>query len=271
MKEPRRGSTRAKQITRLIKKIRHNQMKRMHNALFRANYIRNKILPEAQAFGKVLEERILPAFEVIEEEAECISDEEWKRLGQIYGEDADPGDLAEAAQEAGIDHYTMMKNLEQGIINLFAVAAYHLFEQQLYVIHRRELLSQAEENNAKFFTHEEVINRLNGYGIDLRNFQAWPKLQELRLITNTVKHADGWSASELKKLKPEMFSPRDPIFQKMPRLSPKTPLPVYQPLFGQDFYLTPEEFGHYVGSIIDFWQEIASVLESQGQELPSNP
>jgi hypothetical protein len=43
-------------------------------------------------------------------------------------------------------------------------------------------------------------------------------------------------------------------------------LPVFQPLFGQDFYVTIEDFRAYVKAVMDFWTELAGILENQELE-----
>lgn len=41
------------------------------------------------------------------------------------------------------------------------------------------------------------------------------------------------------------------------------PLPVFQPLFGQDFYVTIEDLRIYAEAVISFWTEMADILERQ--------
>ena len=43
------------------------------------------------------------------------------------------------------------------------------------------------------------------YGIDIEKFSSWAKVNELRLLANAVKHADGDSCTELKGLRPDLF------------------------------------------------------------------
>lgn len=236
----------------------------MSNALFWAGYIRNLIIPEIQALAHAFDSRVLLAFQGLEEEANRIQDEKRDKLCQGAGPDTDFGDIAEAAQDAGIDHYITMKDIQQGVTNLFAAALYHLFEQQLLLIHRKELLLKEEEDDETKLSRAEAMKRLRRHEIDIESFRAWPKLDdELRRVANVVKHADGKSSSELKQLRSDLFHSPDPVVREIWEDRPRFRRQVFQPLFGQDFYITPEEFQLYAEKVVEFWEEFADVLERQ--------
>ena len=172
------------------------------------------------------------------------------------------GSQIDAAMHAGVDHYTMMKGIIQGIVNLFTIGLFHLFEQQLLYFHRTELLMRHEEDNPdllKLDKAKEIL--LRDYKIDIERFSAWGKVNELRLVANTVKHADGTSAEKLKTLRPELF--RHPEFDRDSRRSGLaiTPGQVFQPMAGQDVYITVDEFNLYVEAVKHFWFELSSAFE----------
>jgi hypothetical protein len=81
--------------------------------------------------------------------------------------DEDPSVFAEAARDMGVEHYLLLSGIRQGIVNLFATALYHLFEQQLMLFHRRELLQPAEENDASQFNVEALKRHLRRRNIDV--------------------------------------------------------------------------------------------------------
>jgi hypothetical protein len=162
-------------------------------------------------FAKTLKKKVLPAFEDISAEADEVEEEAFERLGRsVDPEWYDPADCADAAHDAGISFYIMADGMRQGITNLFAAGLYHLFEQWFLKFHRRELLSYREEGNLSLLSWGEAKKRLlENYGINVEGFASWPKVSELRLLANTVKHADGLSCQELKCLRPDLFvSPR---------------------------------------------------------------
>jgi hypothetical protein len=59
----------------------------------------------------------------------------------------DMADAAESAQEVGLELYLQLTGVRQGVLNLFTASLYHLFEQQLMVFYRRQVLRANEENN----------------------------------------------------------------------------------------------------------------------------
>jgi len=199
----------------------------LHNELFWAGVIRRDFVEEIRTFGQALKDRILKAFGNIEQEAEKLEKEEYKRLLQSPGAYFDGSEAAEMAKDRAIDFYVNMKSLEQGIVNMFAVGIYGLFTQQLMLLHRKELLEIHEENDQKLFEMDVIRSRLREDGIDIESFRSYRKIRELKLVVNTVKHAEGWAAKELRKIRPDLF------------ISPGSTL--FKPLFGEDFFVRPED------------------------------
>lgn len=212
----------------------------IQNPLLWSHHMRNVFIYEIDLFANCLADKVIPCFDSLEEESKNIADE-----------------------DEAINYYVMMKNVLQGIINMFTTGLYHIFEQQLFFFHRKELLSPDEEDNTNLLKIEEVTVRLANNGIDIKKFKSWKKIDELRLVANTVKHADGRSSEELKKLRPNLFW--RPNFvdgfdsQKLP------PTSVYKPLMGEDLYITQQEFMSYVKTVKDFWNEMIESLKRKAK------
>ena len=120
----------------------------IRNNLFWAHQIKVNFLPGIDFFAKCLEGKIIPAFDSIEKEADEIEREAFENpSGYIDPEYYDPADAAENAFEKGLEYYEWMTDMLQGVINLFAAGLYHLFEQQLLLFHRQDLLRLDEKNN----------------------------------------------------------------------------------------------------------------------------
>jgi hypothetical protein len=77
--------------------------------------------------------------------------------------------------------------------------------------------------------------------LDLRKLPAWSTIDELRLVANATKHAEGRSAEQLREKRPELF--RYPPMGEM--FLGNAPRPITQPLAGEDFYVTPEIMEEY--------------------------
>jgi hypothetical protein len=206
-----------------------------------------------------LRDRLLPAFSNVEAEAKKKAEEEYDRLGSLPArENIDIADLAEKAFDAGLAHYQMMSGLRQGLQNMFAAALYHLFEQQVMLFHRREVLDLAEAEDTKLFRQSVFRDRLLRYAIDVKSFMSWPLIDELRLVANTVKHAEGDSAMELHSNRPELFV--DPSLAGMPFGDSKRLYRVFQPVMGEDIYVSLDDIGRYANAVEQFWSELSDKM-----------
>ena len=225
------------------------------NALFWADYISRVILPQVDALQAAVGERLLPAFEGVTDEAEEVQRQRWEELMARAHPETDPGDLAEAALEAGIDHYTMLGELKQGLLNMLAVAAFHLLEQHIFGIYGREVLERADQRNVGLYTLPLVVKRFRAQGVDLVSFESWPRVQELRLVANTVKHGEGRSADDLRAARPELFV--NPILRDQ-EWATRGLGQAERPLFGYGLYVTVEELHAYMADVRAFWSELRS-------------
>ncbi len=183
-----------------------------------------------------------------------------ERISAHANADSDWGDLHERAYDAGITYYEQAVAARQAMLNLFAVAIYHQFEQQQITLVRREMTFGGDEDNpskrsTKAFT--EIL--FADAEIDVHSFPEWPKLDELRLVANVVKHAEGYSAAELEKIRPEMF--RAPSIRGAPPLMNwKLPRRVFLPMSGEDLYVTGADLDAYFEAVLGFWERLLAAV-----------
>ena len=218
--------------------------------------LQTEFVPQLNAIVNALEKRLLPNLdkEKIGEEADRIADEDWERFissTSVMGNE-DPAYFADRALNAGIAHYTLMYGIRQGMLNLFAAALYHAFEQQLMFFHRKNVLNLDEQNDLKKIKPAVFQSRLKEYGIDIKNFACWSKIDELRLVSNTVKHAEGDSSHKLREIRPDLFS--------HPRLSQGF-YSVFQPLVGDDLYVSLQDIKDYRDHLVQFWQKLVDIMQ----------
>jgi len=228
------------------------------NALFWEHYFRAEFLPQIKALVDTLEKRVLPGFSEIEKEAEQVSEDAWEKFMEIPATgDEDPSDFADIAEQAGVSHYLLLSGIRQGMLNLFAAALHHAFEQQIMLFHRREVLRLHEENDTSLMNISLFCARLSEHRIDVANFQSWPTVEELRHVANVVKHAEGRSAKALHEVRPDMFnSPETKRFEFMTLRPPR----VFQPLVGEDLYVTLEDIKVYKEATLEFWRELLGAM-----------
>lgn len=233
----------------------------MHNAVYWHGYFQRVFQPHLERTLQVLEKRLIPTFDGIEAEATAVQEKTFEDLMSIPVDPdmTDGSMLAEAAFEAGYDHYSGMEAVRQSLINAFAPLLFHTWEQQLIAFHRKEVLSPHEENDNRLLQVKVLQKRLNGEGLDITRMSTWASLEELKLVANTVKHADGESANRLRAVRPVLFemdraaNTANPIWHVYPRR-------VYRPMSGEDLYLTLDDLHVYGRAAIAFWDEFADAL-----------
>jgi len=234
----------------------------MFDGRFWAGYFRRIFAKQISHFCAAVEARFLPTFDSLEAEAEAAKDAEWERLGQIIDpEYADEATLAEQAHEVGIDYYMSMERVRQTLINLSVAALYHLFEQQLLLFHRRQVLHPKEENDKDLINTKEFKTRLSVAGLQIETLKSWAKIEELRVVANTIKHAEGTSADKLRQLRPDLFAhPQTRGTTGFDSLS-MSRVRVYMPLAGEDIFLTVADLKAYCTTLLEFWEEFGAAIQ----------
>ena len=212
---------------------------------------------------EVIAERLLPTFASIENEAQTISDKESERL--IRQLVPIPTLLLQRkAENAGITHYLTLVDAKQGLLNLFAVALHHLVEQQQLMVLRQELVDRSENVTARIFKLDEFVDRLAALNIEVKKFDSWPEIEELCYVANAVKHAEGRSAEWLRDHHPEIFV--SPSLGAESHLAKSPNKWLFQPLCGQDIFVTANHLKRYFNAAESFWQEFEEALSSHAGE-----
>ncbi len=231
---------------------------------FWEEHFRTVFARQISCFCTAVETRLLPTFDSLEEEAEQAANSEWERLGQAGASDStDPANLADRAEQVGVDYYLLLEGVRQTLISLSVAALYHLFDQQLMVFHRRQLLHPRDENNAALMKIAELEARLSSEGVDIGSFESWSKVDELKAVANAVKHAEGHSADEVRRMRPDLFTP--PQLRGATRPDPSAES-VYLPLAGEDIFLTLDDLREYGSVVLEFWQELGAAIRATDQQ-----
>ena len=220
---------------------------------------------------EMIAKRLLPTFAPIDEEAATITNETWERLNANGDPNGDPGLDADIAEHAGVSHYLAMVAAKQGLLNLFAVALHHLVEQQQLTVIRQELLPQREEITEQLLKIAKLptpslVKRLRDSGIEIEAFASWGTLEELRHVANAVKHADGSSANWLHEHRPVIFTSPFNKDKAQPFVQNPIRWP-FQPLSGQDLYVTTDDIERYFSAADNFWRELEEALALKAQTV----
>ena len=223
------------------------------------DHIRALFIPQIDRYAAVLTERVLPTFNKIDAEAEKLENETYERLqSQSTSEDLDIASLAEKASGEATDFLVMMRRMKQAQINLQTLGLYHLFEQQILELHRRWLLPLGGSNiNAKIEIKDTKAELLKD-GIDIEKFTAWAMVEELRLVANCAKHAEGSACKQLRTRRPDLLSHPSRRVDGLPWPDPDRV--VLNPLGGENLYVDRRDFEEYVASLKSFWSNLATAL-----------
>lgn len=231
------------------------------NASYWDSHFRNAVLPEVRMYAQVIEKRLLPVFDRAEQEADAVANADFDESMSAPADETsnfDPADAADQAFEKGLLHYQLLEGVRQSLLNIAAVHLHHQFEQHLLLFHKQELLNMGEENNHKLLDRKEVWSRLMAHGVDVTTFASWEKIDELRLVANVVKHAEGSASRQLTSRRPDLFT--SPQLRNDPFWGSFVPSGVDRPLSGNDFFVTLSDFQSYTESVLRFWQELGQAL-----------
>lgn len=159
--------------------------------------------------------RVLAAYSDIPGLAKAHEKEVRKSLGLegIPLQVDEDGNASDAAVEEANEYQIELDIVRGQIIGLAISGIYHLWEQRIKkcLLDRREKFGlapkQIKEVRGGKFTDLEAIIVACGWNLKTEPFYG--RLNELRLIANTVKHGDGASCNELYQLRKGLFLPQD--------------------------------------------------------------
>ncbi len=149
----------------------------------------------------------------------------------------------------------------QATLNLFAAGLFHVVEQQLADL-TRDAAIEREVADTKLQVVVDWYKK--NCQLDLTQFSSWSVIEELRLVANTTKHAEGASATQLRTRNPKLF--QYPLLRKdVPNVAVfHTPLSL--PLGGDGLYVTGDEFRRYHKAVLDLFEWLRTYFEDHGEE-----
>jgi hypothetical protein len=231
-----------------------------------AHQVRQHAIRPVIAFREYVFRDVIPHFCNLNQRADQIASEYYDLAitGPVDEDcDGDTSQFAEEGHDQALSWYQMMRSLRQTMLNLLAAGLFHLIEQQLASLgqsagfENRRPKSTKLQDVAEWF--KSVLN------LDLHGLKDWPLIEELRLVANTAKHAEGGSSKKLKALKSQLFC--DPALDEMFKGAGfKEYLvnrPVVAPFAGENLFVTESALREYAESVESFFREIATMLEEQ--------
>jgi len=93
----------------------------------------------------------------------------------------------------------------------------------------------------------EIKKKFKFHNVDIESFSCWPQIEELRLLCNVIKHGDGKSAEELRKINPALFKQEDDIdYMKTYKTT----------LLEETLSIDEKTLQNYREALLSFWDEI---------------
>src|SRR5260370_8941912 len=223
-----------------------------------AKDLRVRVMPPLLAFNEDLFRDVLRAFDNLDERANEKANEFFNNYpGNEY---IDPGDVADWANDHSLAWWETMVSLRQSMVNLLAAGLYHLIEQQLGALSLDCAYERVSDPKLDVVKTWYMTN----LGIDLPSLEPWAKIDELRLIANSVKHAEGGSAKQLRELRPDLF--QNPAFAhiraEMGASWFDRQEPLSMPLAGEDLFVTEDDFRNYSTAAAALFQVIVSFSQT---------
>jgi hypothetical protein len=218
------------------------------------------------AYGECVRRDVMPSFSDLEQKADQIAEAEYNRLGSAPVRDdcaVDMASLAEAAHDKGLAFYETMFGIRQAVQNLFVVGLFHLLEQELADLCCDGAITVPPPAESRLAVLVAWYSRY--FRLDLEMLPAWPTVDELRLVANATKHAEGSSVQQLRIRRPELF--HSPVLREIHSLVRPIAWPVHRPLSGEDLYVTPELFQQYAEASVNLVSDVAHYFEEHSAEL----
>jgi hypothetical protein len=225
--------------------------------------IRRMVLPFIRVYGQWVEERIIPLSEQLQEMAETVEQDAYDDLmSQPVGDEysGDGSDEAEAAHDIGISFYLDISKMYQATLNLFSAGLFHVVEQQLADLTRDGAI-QKEVSDTKLDVVVDWYKK--NCQLDLPKFPEWSVIDEMRLVANSTKHAEGSAARQLRAKHPELF-----VYPSLRKDDPSNLLvsTLSLPLGGDGLYVTGDEFRRYYKAVLDLFEWLRQYFEDHGDE-----
>ncbi len=220
------------------------------------------------AFREYVFRDVLRAFDNLSERANQLANDYFQQVNsQPCGEyeEMDLGGVADTANERDVGWYQMMTSIHQSMMNLVAAGLFHLLEQQLGALSRDASFSAFPLKETKL---DKIVRWYQGVlGLDLASLPSWATIDELRLVANAVKHAEGSAARSLRVSRPELFFDPALEVQRLELIAfgiESQPGPISAPLSGEDFFVTEALLKTYAEASESFLNEIADYFREHG-------
>jgi hypothetical protein len=191
-------------------------------------------------------------FENIEKEANSHAEEIFSAFSN---ENIDSFTAAEWATEKGMEMYETLSIIKLNHLLMTISMLYHIWEQQLVRFTIRELRHYLTFRE-KALSYKEVQKVFQLHGVNIIDTMSWGKIQELKSLSNTIKHGDGDSAAKLRKIRPDFF--RRNVISDLDDIDEIDSLEMGGSVLLDQYSLqvNEQDLYTYINATRDFWDEM---------------
>ncbi len=214
---------------------------------------------EIDSYAEIYFQKLLPVFKDMENEADKKSGEFYSNFMNMpaYDDYIDSASIAEKALEIGIEHYSYLKLGKYHLTATWHATLYQLWEQQLRLFLFSEKSHVFKKNDFKTFCakgFKEIKDEFLFHNVAIEGFSCWPKIKELRLLCNVIKHGDGDSSEKLRKLNPALFRKEPSLFEREKDIDY---MDTYKTtLLEETLNINETTLHNYKEDLLSFWNEI---------------
>ncbi len=223
----------------------------MNAQLYFHRSLRDYYKSSIKSFKQIFNDKLFINFANIEAEAEKFTNEYYDKSGSIPGDGSiDMADIAEISLKNGIIFYSELSLVKYEFTAISISSIYHLWEQQT----RKFLFDELSHDHNISFTEfcsrgmHDFKEYFTFHNVNIELLHSWELLDELRLLSNVIKHGDGDSAKKLFKRNKNLLKQGE--FKIGPKLTLDTTL------LEETLNLNQDLFNKYADNIVDFWDEL---------------
>lgn len=205
-------------------------------------------ISEHRFYVEQAKRRLLAQFSNIEAEAEQAEAEHWERSGQSFDPDRhDPGDLAEAARDHGVEFYQLLSEMHDRTRLGVVAGIYHHWDKTFRRFLVREfrwprlVIGEHTRRAVWKLDSAKLEKLLRAVGLDLWGLACYQRLDSMRLVVNVFKHGEGRSLDDIRQRHPEFLREYSRHWST---------------LDDTDLEVTDEHVEQFAAAVESFWREL---------------
>ena len=130
-------------------------------------------------------------------------------------ESLSPDDAMLEIQGKGQERYYFILNMKYRNLAMYINVIYQMLEQFIMAICRFQQEYHTGDpyiKNLSLKNLNQCIKMFDEYNFEIENLDIYDKINELRLLQNVLKHAEGTSKKELNEKRPDYFTTKKSVF-----------------------------------------------------------